>query len=65
MFFCDPFYDMIVKSEPFAVEFRVVYIMSLMDVIADMRYYGKEIVGAIAHFMAIVVDVVRCVWRHV
>jgi len=56
---------MIVKSEPFAVEFRVVYIMSLMDVIADMRYYGKEIVGAIAHFMAIVVDVVRCVWRHV
>jgi hypothetical protein len=55
---------MIVKLEPFTVEFGVIYVMSFMDVCADVGYYGEEIVGAISE-VVVIGNCVGGVGRHV
>ena len=47
-FFGDPFYDVVVEGEPFAVEFGVVYVVTFMDVCADVGDDGEEVVCAVS-----------------
>ena len=44
----DPFYDMIVEKKPFTVEFCVIYVVTFMDICADMGDYCEEVVGTIS-----------------
>jgi len=43
-FFGDPFYDVVVEGEPVAVEFGVVYVVTFMDICADVGDDGEEVV---------------------
>ena len=43
-FFGDPFYDVVVEGEPVAVEFGVVYVVTFMDVCADVGDDCEEVV---------------------
>src|SRR5277367_2465542 len=47
-FFGDPFYDVVVEGEPFAVEFGVVYVVTFMDVCADVGDDCEEVVCAVS-----------------
>lgn len=44
---------MIVKLEPFAVEFGVVYVVSFVDICADVGNDGEEIVGAVPEIVVV------------
>jgi hypothetical protein len=68
-FFGDPFYDVIVEGEPFAVEFGIVDVVTFMDVCADVGDDCEEVVcavsvvGLIGYGVGSVRGHVQCDWE--
>ena len=62
--FSDPFNDMIIESEPFAVEFGEVYVVAFVDVCANVGDNGEKIVRAVSA-VGVVGEGVRGVGVHV
>ena len=63
-FFGDPFYDVVVEGEPVAVEFGVVYVVTFMDICADVGDDCEEVVCAVS-VVELMGDGVRSVGSHV
>lgn len=55
---------MVIEKEPFAVEFGVVYVVALVDVCADVRDDGEEVVRAVS-IVGLIGDGVGGVGSHV
>ena len=62
--FSHPFYDMVVEGEPLTIEFCVVYVVTFMDVCADMGDDCEEVVGTIS-IIRFLRDCVGCIGSHV